>query len=481
MTGRIEERVRSERERRGPLPIGCALRTEGDCLEALRGGADEATVLSLPNPESIHALIDRTLLRGSIRRYNERLSASIGHSEKLAALGTMVAGVAHEINNPLGAVTLSINALDLALGPLVESRKQLRHFADLGRPVQPDELQTALEVSRAMSSSTEVFSALEDISTSIDAITDVVRDLRVFARTDEGEHSQIVDVGDLIDQVLRIVRREIEQSAVLERDIGRDLPPLYVPRTRLAQVLTNVLINAAHAVRDVERPVHRVRISARSDDEAVAIVVADTGPGIAPEDIDRIFDPFYTTKRQDLGTGLGLSISRSILRGLGGDLMVDSIYGDGAKFVIMVPQPEPHTLRTAGFFNTPVEVPDLQRRLAILVVEADERMVRAYSRALGGQHDVVVAADGDEAVELLSTGTEADVVISEISMRGMDGPALHGWLKRERPSLARRLLFVTSELVRTPPATFEEEGVVVLPKPIGRAELLEAIRRAAST
>jgi len=105
-----------------------------------------------------------------------------------------------------------------------------------------------------------------------------------------------------------------------------------------------VLVNALHAVREVERDSHRVRISVRADDEAVAIAVSDTGPGISPEHVERIFDPFFTTKRQSLGTGLGLSISRSIMRSLGGDLLVESIHGQGAEFVLLLPLPEPDAL-----------------------------------------------------------------------------------------------------------------------------------------
>lgn len=480
VTGDLEKRVRAEREIRGPLPVGCALRTEDRCLEALRGGADEAMVMTLPDPRQIHALIDRTLLRGQLRRHSERTSASIGHAEKLAALGTLVAGVAHEINNPLGAASLSVHALSLALGPLMKSRSELRRLADLGRPVQPEELARVADEIRAASPSWDATNALEDIQTSVDSITDVVRDLRVFARADEEEQVQLVDVIDVIDQVLRIVRREIEQFAVLERDLPRDLPPLLCPRTRIAQVLTNVLVNAAHAVRDVDRPVHRVRISARSDEETVAIVVADTGPGIAPDDIERIFDPFYTTKRQDFGTGLGLSISRSILRGLGGDLMVDSVYGDGAKFILMIPRPDPRALRAAGYVTGRSSRPEIgQARLSVLVVDSDERMARAYSRALSSRHDVVIASDGEEAVELLSSGTEADVVVSELAMPGMDGPTLHEWLKRERPRLASRLLVVTSLLSKDAQhAALEEQGVEVIPKPVVRDSLLDAIRRA---
>ena len=121
-------------------------------------------------------------------------------------------------------------------------------------------------------------------------------------------------VEEIVDHALRLVGRELFHHALLERDYAPDLPKLVVPRNRVTQVMVNVLINAAHAIREVERPAHRMRIRARADDEFVAIGVSDTGPGIPPESLGRIFDPFFTTKRQELGTGLGLPISRSILR-----------------------------------------------------------------------------------------------------------------------------------------------------------------------
>jgi K+-sensing histidine kinase KdpD len=111
--------------------------------------------------------------------------------------------------------------------------------------------------------------------------------------------------------------------------------------------ITNILVNAAHALHEVERPVHRVRLVVRADDEAVAVSISDSGPGIAPEAIERIFDPFYTTKRKGRGTGLGLSISRSILHRLGGDLLVESLHGEGATFVALIPRPPEQELTAA--------------------------------------------------------------------------------------------------------------------------------------
>ncbi|MAQ18243.1 MAG: hypothetical protein CMN30_26035 [Sandaracinus sp.] len=474
----IGARVRAERELRGAAPLGCVLAREEDCMDALRAGADEAVVVTAADDRVIHTLIDRVLLRASLRRSSERLSASIGHAEKLAALGTLVAGVAHEINNPLAAVALSANALEYSLDSLVYAREELERLADLGRPVQPEELRHAVRTVKASAPKWGVRRAVEDITGGVEQITDVVRDLRVFARVDEEAQPEMVDVGDLVDQVLRIVRREIEQTAVLERDIPKDLPALVVPRTRLAQVLTNVLVNAAHAVREIDRPVHRVSISARADDEALALVVSDTGPGIAADDVDRIFDPFYTTKRQDLGTGLGLSISRSILRRLGGDMMVDSVHGEGAKFLLMIPLPDPHALRGAGVIGVS-KPPRADDRLAVLVVEPDEVMVRAYGRAIGSHHDVIIASDGEEAIELLESGTNADVIVAELGLPQFGGRGLYDWLDRERPALARRTLFVTSDHPGNPQQRkLEERGAQVLSKPLSRDTLLVAIERA---
>lgn len=479
VTDGLPDRVRAERDRHGPIPLGCTVAREETALLALEAGADEAMVLVESDCRAIHALFDRTMVRATLRRQGEHLTAAIGHADKLAALGTLVAGVAHEINNPLTVVTLSTSLLQRSIGRASTARQLLDRLSSLGRAVQPEEL---AELAHAMPNEKAlrgIERAIDDISSGVDAVTDVVRDLRVFARIDEDSAAEWLDVRDVIDQVVRIVKLEIERTAVLEHDIPADLPRLYLPRTRLVQVLTNVLINAAHAVREVERPVHRVRVTARSDEEAVAIVVADTGPGIAPEDIDRIFDPFFTTKRQGLGTGLGLSISRSILRGLGGDMLVESVFGDGASFLLMVPLPDGEAELGPPHGQVRVSNAVVGRR-TVLIVGARDAMVRAYGRALTDDFDLVVASHPDEAIESIRSGTEADVVLVEGGPSDVDARAFHGWLEREHPTLATCTVFVTSD-PNEPSREPAIGGVHVLRRPVGRDELIAAIERATAS
>ena len=207
----------------------------------------------------------------------------------------------------------------------------------------------------------------------------------------------------------------------------------------------NVLINATHAIAEVDRPDHRVRVSVRADEDFMAIAVSDTGPGIPVESLERIFDPFFTTKREDLGTGLGLSISRAILRKLGGDLSVESVHGEGATFICFLPLPTREMIREAfrqrasGSVMVPRAV-----GATVLVVDDDPRMLRSYARLLNAEHRIVIAHDGRDAIDMLESGSVANLAVVELDLPGNDGPDLFTWLVENRPELARRTLLVTS-------------------------------------
>ena len=245
--------------------------------------------MALPSgePQHVLTLLDRTAQRAAIRQARENERSSVVQSEKLAALGTVVAGVAHEINNPLAAALLATELLRSRLGPVFGAVDELHQRVAQRRGLTADELSEIVSRASAGAAAHEGKEVLGELMGFIESIAAVVRDLRIYARTDDNEAPQVVDLADLIEQVLRIVGREVTSHGHIERDYGGELPLLLVPRSRIVQVLTNVLVNAAHAIREVERPVHRVRISVRSDAEAVALSVSDTGPGIPPESIER--------------------------------------------------------------------------------------------------------------------------------------------------------------------------------------------------
>ncbi|MCG8423849.1 MAG: ATP-binding protein [Proteobacteria bacterium] len=476
--GEAEQAIKRVREVLGGVPLGYVARDESDALEAIFNGADEAMVVAELAPREVLVLVERTVLRAEKRREQENVRASYAQSEKLAALGTVVAGVAHEINNPLTAVLLSVEALRSVMTPLINAADEIFRLGALDRAISAAEIADLARVARTGAPSMEGEDILNEMSGAIQAVADVVRDLRIFARTDEQEKSQLVFISEVIDQVIRIVGREITSRGVIERDYASDLPPLVVPRTRLAQVISNILINAAHAIRDVDRPVHRVRISIWADDETVAISISDTGPGIPPDTIERIFDPFFTTKRESVGTGLGLSISRQILRRLGGDLMVESVHGDGATFIALVPRPSADDLREAYKRATVISgASAVTMRATVMLVDDDQRIVRAYSRVLRDHYDLILASDGQEAIDLLSSGSSADAIITDLLLPEVDGTKLYDWLSRERPELARTTIFVIAATTATTYSDFlDRVENPILEKPVSREQLLAAIQ-----
>jgi len=405
-------------------PLGMVARTEEAAFAALAAGADDACLTQVLDLHRFIAFLDRVALRARRRRETENRQAAVAHAEKLAALGTVVAGVAHEINNPLGLMILVNESIRSVVEPLLRAQQEIFRLAERGGPMTADELGWLARTAQTGSTGSEIRGSLDDVDAALRTINDVVRDLRIFGRADSEEKPEPIYLPDLIDQALRIVGKQITILATLERDYGPDLPRLLLPRTRLAQVLTNLLINAAHAIAEVKRPMHRVRISIRCDDEALALSISDTGPGIAPEVIERIFDPFFTTKRAEAatgGTGLGLSISRSILQALGGDLIVESVHGAGATFIAIIPlegrrvSGPPHTHPAAW------RVSSAPPRSSVLVVDDEEPLLRTIASALRGRFDVMLAGDGQEAIDLLASGSTT----GRHSLRRRD--ARRGW------------------------------------------------------
>jgi signal transduction histidine kinase/ActR/RegA family two-component response regulator len=470
--------VTGHRERDPEVPLGFVADDEHSALAALAGGADEAAVVR-PELGSVAAFLGRVDTRARLRAEGNSLRAAFVHAEKLAALGTVVAGVGHEINNPLSAILLSIQAASRHLLPALDVFDELASAAERG--VRPPErtLAALRELDAIRPFAADARRMLEDVGSSADAIAAIVKDLRVFARAERDEAHTLVDVEELVDQAIRIAGREILSYGILERDYAQDLPRLVLPQGRIVQVLVNVLVNAGHAIREVARPAHHVRISTRADAEFVALAISDTGPGIPGDAVERIFEPFYTTKSAESGTGLGLAISRSLLRGLGGELSVDSVQGEGATFVCFLPIPTPEALRGAMRHTTiPRSTRQSRAAASVLVVDDDERMLRAYSRLSSSDYRILTARDGAEAIELLESGSAPDVVVMELELGAFDGVKLFDWLLRHRPALSERTLIVTSAGASPAHAAFlSAHPGPVLHKPVRGEELVAALAR----
>lgn len=444
---------------------------EEDALAAIEAGADESVTYAACDISSMQRILGRTLARARTRLYNEQIYGSAAHAEKLSALGTLVAGVAHEINNPCSALALSLQVVQLRLTPLFELAKHTA-AAEEYRAALRTELDRA-DMRRFLP---DMSSTFDDMLRATEAISAIVGDLRLFARADEREQPQHVDLHALLDQVLRIAGPRISGVAHIERDYDPHLGLVWVMRSRLAQVVTNILVNAAQAMAEVERPMHRLRISTRADEEGFVISISDTGPGIPQEQLERVFDPFFTTKKAGEGTGLGLALSSDLVRRMGGQILVESEYGQGATFLIFLPVGKPVSASIRP--SQPQWVPSSYgRRAVILAVDDDERVLRAYARALRDRYDVLLAKDGQEAIDLLSSGSHADAILTDLLMTDIDGRKLLRWLAVERPRLMKRVVVATA----IPMSEDEEQEIrassgAVLYKPVSYDALHQVFR-----
>ncbi|HEX8637787.1 MAG TPA: ATP-binding protein, partial [Pyrinomonadaceae bacterium] len=261
----------------------------------------------------------------------ERLQAQIIHSEKMASLGQLSAGIAHELNNPVGFIYGNMDVLSECVGGLTE----LLDYYDKTAPSDSVAAGAARIKERIDYAATleDLDSIIKDCRDGAQRIRDIVQNLRTFSRLDEAEFKES-DVHEGIDSTVRLLSRYYSSDNItLIRDYG-DLPPVEAFSGQLNQVWMNLLVNAAQAI---SASSGEVRIGTRAEKESVVVAIADTGCGIAPENLNRIFEPFYTTKPVGEGTGLGLSISFGIVERHGGTIAVDTRLGEGTTFTVTLP------------------------------------------------------------------------------------------------------------------------------------------------
>jgi signal transduction histidine kinase len=261
----------------------------------------------------------------------ERLQAQIIHSEKMASLGQLAAGIAHELNNPVGFIYGNMDVLSECVGGLTE----LLDYYD-----KAESIDSVTAGAARIKEQIDYAATMEDLDLIIkdcrdgaQRIRDIVQNLRTFSRLDEAEFKES-DVHEGIDSTVRLLSRYYSSDNItLIREYG-DLPPVDTFSGQLNQVWMNLLVNAAQAISATGGV---VRITTRADAESVTVAIADTGDGIPPESLNRIFEPFYTTKPVGEGTGLGLSISFGIVERHGGTIAVDTRYGEGTTFTVTLP------------------------------------------------------------------------------------------------------------------------------------------------
>jgi PAS domain S-box-containing protein len=361
--------------------------------------------------------------------------------DRLAALGTLAAGIGHEINNPLTYVIANV---------------------DLAR----DEV-------RSMGAGHESLAeALADAAEGAARVRQILDELRAFARgADRPTADARANVKHVVDAAARLVSPSLRSRAELVLDIADGVPDVAADEGRVVQVLVNLVVNAMQAFGDRPAGDCHVRVAARSEGTQVAIEVVDDGPGIPPDVLPRIFDRFFTTKKdaateESVGTGLGLSISRDIVASYGGRIEVESD-ARGARFRVWLPAALGKADR-----KEPASVPAATPRHGgrLLIVDDEPAVLRALSRALG-DFDVTTAASPREAREAIGK-SEPDWVLCDVMMPGEGGVGLHRWLAGAHPHIASRFWFMTGGVVDGEARAYvDASGCALLTKPLDLADL----------
>lgn len=420
-------------------------RTE-DLVDILDAGASD--FLSKPlDPEVLSKrllIAERAIARAAAREAErQNMEARLAFADRMTSIGTLAAGVAHELNNPLMYVlsNLRVTREDIDAAEQAE-------WLDHARQQLDEAIQGAVRMQN------------------------IVRDLKTFSRVDDERRGNVV-VQNVLESSINICWNEIRHRATLERDF-KATPPVDANESRLGQVFLNLLINAAQAMPD--RPVTANRITVRSytDDDGWAVIeVTDNGVGIAPDRIGKVFDPFFTTKGVSEGTGLGLSICRSIVRGAGGTIGVQSRPDRGTTFVVRLPASARPNIRLAT--QPPAMAPG-GAQARVIVVDDEPLVGRSIRRALRG-HDVEVFLSGKEAIERLCTGEPVDVVFCDLLMPEMSGMEVFAKVAAQRPDLASRFVFMTGGAFTPEAREFvKDTSLVCLDKPFELHQIRDLVR-----
>jgi PAS domain S-box-containing protein len=343
----------------------------------------------------------------------EELRARLALTDRMAAVGTLAAGVAHELNNPLAYV---IANLDYA-------RQEVEAAIAGGAPPEPDELPKALREAREGAERMRL----------------IVKDLKTFSRPDDSRVEE-VDLCRAFDSAVTLAWNEIRHRARLVKAY-EPVPPIWANEARLGQVFLNLLINAAHAIPEGAADRNEIRISTRVDKAGrVVAEVRDSGVGIPEEIRPHILDPFFTTKPLGEGTGLGLSICHGIVTGMGGELQFDTELGKGTTFrVVLPPQRVTHPREEEA------EAPAVAagRRAHVLAIDDDPLVLNALKRVLAPEHHVTVFSSAQAALAWLGQGRPWELILCDLMMPEMTGMEFHAELLLRMPERAGDILFVT--------------------------------------
>jgi signal transduction histidine kinase len=379
---------------------------------------------------------------------SKNMEAKLYVSEKLASLGTLAAGIGHEINNPLAYAKLNLELI----------QKSLRE----GAPTE------------------ELCQRISKAQEGLDKVQSIVKDLKVFSRSDDVPESSAVNLNLILDGALEMATNEIRHRALIAKSY-KATPLVQGHHVKLGQVFLNLIVNAAQAIPEGRANENLIKLSTFEDKDGwVVAQITDTGSGISSENIKKIFDPFYTTKPVGMGTGLGLSICHGILTSLGGDIQVESRLGEGSTFTIKLPKAKDPKVELQAAVEMAFS-PRPVARAKILVIDDEEHLIEAICQFLGEDFDVVATKSGVSAIDLLKPENKFDLILCDIMLPDGTGMDIYEVTKQKTPGLEKKIIFMSGGTF-TPRATKFLENIenLRLNKPFKSGELINIIKSSLS-
>ncbi len=361
-----------------------------------------------------------------------RMQGELLQADRLAAVGKLAAGVAHEVNNPLAYVIANVGMVEEELPQIA---------ADLGslHDILPASGQARL--GSALQRLHEARQALQEASEGAERVRVIVRDLKTFSRHDDIS-SGAVDVRRVIESSINMAWNEIRHRARLVKDFGK-APSIEANEGRLGQVFLNLLLYAAQSIPEGDRDRNVIRVATDTDARGrVVVTVSDSGAGIPRESLGSIFDPFFSARvggKSPGASGLGLSLCHGIVQQLGGEISVESQPGEGTTFRVALPSRIERTILPREPQSSPGKPGG---RARVLVVD-DEPAVGSALRRMLGEHEVVLVGSGREAMRLMERDSGFDVVLCDLMMAEMTGMDVYDEVARSLPGVEARMIFMT--------------------------------------
>lgn len=390
---------------------------------------------------------------------SEHLEGKLMEANRLASIGQLASGVAHEVNNPLTVLVANADFIEEECVELEALTK-----AALTQPQDPRRVEILDRLGQCRS-------MVEENREGLTRISNIVRQLGTFSHI-EHDALETVQLNDVATSTCRLISTEARLSTRIVTDLS-ELPTIIADRGKLNQVVTNLLVNALHAVEGMPKDEACVRVRTGVNGSQLWLEVSDSGPGVAPHIRSRIFDPFFTTKKREHGTGLGLALSAEIARHHGGTLTLVEGSDPGACFRLTLPRET--SMRATP--HSPVSTPPLSpptSRYRVLVVDDEPAVLKAMTRLLRF-HEVTAVEGGQQALKAIDAH-DYDAIVCDITMPEVDGLAVYEHVKRHKPEMLERIIFcsggIASQRVRDFFANCQNPRV---DKPVSASILMQII------